>query len=540
MKSFAYRKITTPRALMIDYEAPAICEGDFTSTGVSTISLLPILRELGPTGQVMEWAGSYWRLRWNTIFGALCYSIYRLDDSIAPFTDFILVAECVSDTFLDLDLLGDGTYKITVITQDGESEFSEIITTPGSTPPVVIPDPPPPAPDSDPVPCGALAFDVSVKPELGEKGAGDVGDPEIPADPLAMPPVVFVAGTPYFFSGVNENNAIQWPEFILDKSGLEVFYDPTPTSPLASKVTVVDQDLPPGTYHVRFRDGGSNISNCTFFPPPWEWNSSWRILNVLDDEHDGLITPAMGVVAESVVVSREIPPTATFRNDLGAAINECSDMVGDDFGTFPVAAMQNLYLRIWGDGFFAPDPYQRQEHRASADNEYHTNTGGNFRVAYYDWVDGGLGVDITMQMMQVGGLIQQARKLMVDDWLVVGPLLTSGISANWNGSFDTRDFYTATTLNWSKPSKSAFGGATIAYTQSHPTSPNGCGWILTIKLGVSSVWVGYKVVGARGDGNYDRVSGSGPDVLTVINKEITEYPALVASPPQGGVGTPPR
>jgi hypothetical protein len=140
--SFLYRKILTPRRLMIDYQAPPICEGDFTSTGVVTISLLPILRPVGPTGLVMDWNGTRWRLSWNIYPGALCYSVYRLDDVLDPFSEWTLVAECITDTST---LLPPGIYAVTVITPDGESDPSDPIegdpVDPGDPPPVV-PDPP--------------------------------------------------------------------------------------------------------------------------------------------------------------------------------------------------------------------------------------------------------------------------------------------------------------------------------------------------------------------------------------------------------------
>jgi hypothetical protein len=127
---------------MIDYQAPPICEGDFTSTGTSTISLLPILRPSGPTGLVMNWNGTRYRLEWGIIPGALCYSVYRLNDVLDPFSEWILVAECITGNNITLP---PGIYGVTVITLDGESDPSEPIEGPAvdpADPPPVVPDPP--------------------------------------------------------------------------------------------------------------------------------------------------------------------------------------------------------------------------------------------------------------------------------------------------------------------------------------------------------------------------------------------------------------
>lgn len=141
---FSYRKILTPRRLRIDYISPPICEAEFSSTGVSTISLQPIFRATGPTGLVMEWRSNRWYLRWNTYPGALCYSVYKLADELDPNGPYTLVAECITDTSLDLLLLGSGTYRITVITRDGESELSDpLFGDPNAPPPPGGPGEPP-------------------------------------------------------------------------------------------------------------------------------------------------------------------------------------------------------------------------------------------------------------------------------------------------------------------------------------------------------------------------------------------------------------
>jgi hypothetical protein len=156
MNPFDYRKILTPRRLRIQYTSPPICEGDFSATGSSVISLQDLFAPLGPTGLVMEpYFGNY-ILRWNRIPGALCYSIYRLADELNPFSPYVLVAECVNDNSYQVEA---GCYCITAITPEGETECSNQFCTPEEAPlpplPPYVPDDPepePPVPDPTPPP----------------------------------------------------------------------------------------------------------------------------------------------------------------------------------------------------------------------------------------------------------------------------------------------------------------------------------------------------------------------------------------------------
>jgi hypothetical protein len=489
---------------MIDYEAPPICEGDFTSTGVSTISLLPILRELGPTGLVMEWAGSYYRLRWNTVFGALCYSIYRLDDSVAPFTDYVLVAECVSDNYFDLDVLGGGTYKVTTITQDGESELSEPIVAPADEVPVV-PSPPPggcSVESGAAAPSGAAAFSVSEYPELGEFGAGEQMQPTVP-------PIPYVP--PFYFTSVDSHNPIRWDTFNFNPTEV---WDEMVVDPL-KRVYTIPGDLPPGRYQIRYESGfesGLTQEHC----PAGSVHSINAIYFVGDDEHVGLFDDPtkLGFIMNGLTkVSTTIPPGSDVVVP-AAGISFCGSVAALP-GMYAAFFQQATFDYRWG-GFQDTD---------------HSNTGGQLKVV---WDAVGMGdFDLpgapnnpVYRVLQVSGLIQQARTLQIDDWGTIGPMFPADVAANWDGSFNTRDFYTTTTLRWSDPASGPFGGATLEYVQTHPTAANGCGWTLIVRLGASTIWTGHKTVGDRADGTYYRTAEStGPDCLDVVNKSIWEYPA---------------
>lgn len=174
MNVFAYRTVVTPRRLRLAYTSPPICEGDFSATGLNVISLQPLVVAAGPTGLIMEpYFGNY-RLRWNTVPGALCYSIYRLADELNPFSPYILVAECIGGSDY---LVGPGCYCVTAITPEGETECSNQFCTPAEPPlpplPPYVPSDPPVEPD---VPSPTPPPDIP--------GTCGDGSPPVPAELL--------------------------------------------------------------------------------------------------------------------------------------------------------------------------------------------------------------------------------------------------------------------------------------------------------------------------------------------------------------------
>lgn len=108
----------------IEYVSPPVCDFIFSSSGAPIIVLNDITKRRGPSGLILGGEGNV-RLSWDAYPGALCYSIYRVESGM-----YILVAECITDTFYDLSVPGD--YSVTVITKDGESDFSETISFGGS------------------------------------------------------------------------------------------------------------------------------------------------------------------------------------------------------------------------------------------------------------------------------------------------------------------------------------------------------------------------------------------------------------------------
>lgn len=139
--AFEYLKVFTGRRFVLGYISPAVCEGDFSSTGTPSISLLPIIGPNSPSGPVMEAHGLGFRFSWGTVAGALCYSVYRAVDSLDPFGPYTLVAECITDTFFDID--DAGVYVVEAVTPDGVTPRTEPLHTPiggggGSDPTIFV------------------------------------------------------------------------------------------------------------------------------------------------------------------------------------------------------------------------------------------------------------------------------------------------------------------------------------------------------------------------------------------------------------------
>lgn len=104
----------------LDYVCPPVCEVEFSSSASPVIVLDDIDRLRAPSGLILGGEGGV-RLSWDAYPGALCYSLYRADD---PLGEFVLVAECIPDTFY---ILSPGYYRVTAITPDGETDPSVVM-----------------------------------------------------------------------------------------------------------------------------------------------------------------------------------------------------------------------------------------------------------------------------------------------------------------------------------------------------------------------------------------------------------------------------
>lgn len=124
------------------YVSPGVCEASFSGSGTPLIILDALARGLGPTGLVLGGSGGF-QLSWNNYPGALCFSVYKAVDELDPFGPYVLIAECITDNFIDLDSFGPGVYRVTAITEEGESDPSDpiVVEGAGSVVVTVIADP---------------------------------------------------------------------------------------------------------------------------------------------------------------------------------------------------------------------------------------------------------------------------------------------------------------------------------------------------------------------------------------------------------------
>lgn len=124
------------------YVSPGVCEASFSGSGTPLIVLDALARGLGPTGLILGGSGGF-QLSWNNYPGALCFSVYKAVDELDPFGAYVLIAECITDNFIDLESFGPGTYRVTAITEEGESDPSEpiVVEGAGSVVVTVIADP---------------------------------------------------------------------------------------------------------------------------------------------------------------------------------------------------------------------------------------------------------------------------------------------------------------------------------------------------------------------------------------------------------------
>lgn len=152
---FEYLCLRKPR---LDYISPPIC-CDFSGSGFPVIVLDPFGRLVAPTGLILGGDGNL-TLSWDPYFGALCFNIYQAVDENNPDGEYVIIAECVEGNSFQLP--EPGSYRVSVITPEGESELSPPITATGGVGPPV---PCPPETGTD-TPCD-LGTDVDI--DLGTR-----------------------------------------------------------------------------------------------------------------------------------------------------------------------------------------------------------------------------------------------------------------------------------------------------------------------------------------------------------------------------------
>lgn len=120
----------------LNYICPAICEAVFSSSSFPSL----ILDAVDPrnrnrvSGVVVTYTGGGdYLINFNNYPGALCYSVYKLNDANDPFSGYTIIAECITDPVFDPEdwffpPLPPGTpvcLSFTALTPDGETELSD-------------------------------------------------------------------------------------------------------------------------------------------------------------------------------------------------------------------------------------------------------------------------------------------------------------------------------------------------------------------------------------------------------------------------------
>lgn len=115
----------------IDYQCPAVCEVQFSSTGSPIIVLEPIGHVITPSGFSLGGRGHSF-LNWQSVPGELCFSVYMAVDPNNPNSPFNLISECVDPN--TIAICNAGCYKLSANLRDGtETALSSPICTHGGS-----------------------------------------------------------------------------------------------------------------------------------------------------------------------------------------------------------------------------------------------------------------------------------------------------------------------------------------------------------------------------------------------------------------------
>jgi len=131
MNTFAALQPVSRRALRIPYESPLICQlavivSASAATAVSTLEILPITQEAGPTLEAVVLEDSSVQLDWSAVPGAYAYIVYRATVEEGPYA--VQVSGLIANTFLDNPGPGTFFYKVTGIEPNfGETTASNIV-----------------------------------------------------------------------------------------------------------------------------------------------------------------------------------------------------------------------------------------------------------------------------------------------------------------------------------------------------------------------------------------------------------------------------
>lgn len=519
------------REPLIHYVSPPLCENLFSSSSGPVIVLNTMDRLTAITGLVMGGVGDFF-LRWGVYPGAICYSVYMSTDPGDPFGTYVLVAECIPNPEYYVGDLPDGTFiHITAITPEGETPFGtpiEVVKIPAACPSFVLPLPTDivASPGDDvsivfTVNEGAgfglvnyiwlkdgLFFDDTTFTTKGTLNLDDVGASDSGIYELELSnvsPACAVTSVPIDVSVIdcvpdtgdpapsgptafNIAAEVVWPTELLDFTDGIMSYSVNPFD--IWHYTEFSDDYPPGTYDLEYVSGAILYEDTGGGAP----YSAYAYKHVIVHSDVALSYAGMGAANLAYLFSGNFYIEGPGAVSIAAAVTALeTNYGGSRFASTGVAVTNDkLPVRICIDDI-------------SWSNAHAGVTGIWWTDAY----------SFSMRLVQKTGLIQQPRELHILGWpdLSMDPDITD----NWNGIFTARSAYTSTTCTHDVAASLGFGGASVSYTQAHPTAPNGCGWVLEILKGVTSYWKGYKEVGDSALGTYMRAAGytDGPECFVI-------------------------
>lgn len=166
------------RKVPFEYISPAVCDFIFSASGKTEI-FLTNKAATGIIGLTHSYDGNTIRLQWDTYPGALCYSVYKLVDELDPYSTWRLIAECITDNFLDVT--DPGAYAVTPVTPEGEG---------------TIPDPyivPPPTPGPGACSGNQPPVGIGIEEDVCENTAKDIDVSSANTDPEGQPLTITAA-----------------------------------------------------------------------------------------------------------------------------------------------------------------------------------------------------------------------------------------------------------------------------------------------------------------------------------------------------------
>jgi hypothetical protein len=514
------------RRMPIHYVAPPVCDTDFTGTGEPSI-VLSTHPHFKVQGLFVENVGDGFRLRWNTVDGALCYNVYQLIGS-----EWVLVAECITDTFYDVN---PGVYSVTVITREGESELSDPVNTSGGVGPApvmtVVADVPE-VYETFTIP-GKFRF-IRNGPTTGNffvrfqlSGTATTG---------ALNDYNMVASTT-----LNNVGGNIWEILAPDGvSEFELDIEPTADSSPESDETVIVSLIPTSNYATSFPDMATVTikEGC----PPETGTATPCDLRTPDGTVIGTISIPSG---PSGLVTQ---PWATglplgdyeARYEGGAYKFDGNP----DPGFFRIQQYKVLYpgssASYWDQGGSCNDttvagveacvPIGKILSGVTKEGTISLQFDGAGTDLEYP----GGGVDPTFKLTRTFLYPTMPARVRIKNYNsslfdVCPDSVPSGNPA-WDGTFPTKQLFAPTVLFWNlnAPTNFSFNGNELSFARvdfftSHPTSPTGCGWRVFIEMSkasspfFSACWVGLKGVGDTPEGIYYRQSGcsTGPACLVI-------------------------